>query len=331
MKKTEIKAIVTATVMAFMAACTPDVAETPTCSSTLHGYSATYPMPAGTSHYNVVPCNYGIINTTTAGISTVAGFTGTGQFRQNGVYNPDDGCYYVLGNTGVGTPYFVGGTPGFAIFKMSSSGAVTSYGKDAGDSCYYFSLSYDEMHHKFFAVRVSAVQNELCELTLSSSTFTSSPVLSAGSVISALHLTIDQNTGDKYYTGVNASTHSTTLYKLPWGGSATLVSTAPANVYVFAINYNTNDDNIYGIRTNDSVNFKLARIDLSTGTHTELGSIIPGFDGRVYAIALDRCSDRIYVSAGNSVAQLMQYDIATGALLRNDTVSAIYQGLNVQY
>ena len=329
MKKIELKAIAIATIMAVLASCTPDVAEMPTCSSTLHGYSAAYPLPAGIATRDVVPCSYGIINTTTAGISTVAGFTGTGQYRQNGVYNPDDGCYYVLGNTG--TPYFTGGTPGYTIFKISSSGAITSYGKVGGDSCGYFSLNYDEVHDKFFAVRMSSVQNELCELTLSGTTFTSSPVLSAGSIVSALYFTIDQNTGDKYYTGVNPSTFSTTLYKLPWGGSATLVSTAPANVYVLAINYNTNDDNIYGIRTNDSVNFKLARIDLSTGTHTELGAVIPGLEGRVYSIALDRCSDKIYISTGNSVAQLMQFDIATGALLRNDTVSSIYQGLSVQY
>ncbi len=299
--------------------CKKTPAKKTTCSSTLHGYTAS--LSAMYTASPSIPCNPGVINTSTAAIATVGTFPGQILFTAQMAYNTSDNCSYIFGNSD-------------SLYKISSGGALTGF---APADTFNSSIAYSSVTNMLYCIRSGA----LAQITVASSTYSSSVVATPVhpfALGSSTNLTIDNGTGDIYYLTKNGATYYVEKYH-PGSPSPTVVASGGGGLEMMELRFNSSDGKLYGLQLNsDTSTFSFIKADPAAGTITSVASIGTIVDIDMYSATLDPCSNHYIISSrsyttstGTPYINFALYQLnMTGAIVQEDTTTTLYQGLNMQ-
>jgi len=141
--------------------------------------------------------------------------------------------------------------------------------------------------------------------------------------------TVDASTGDMYYQ-TYAGTLSFNIEKYHPGGAVTTITTGMP-IDLWGMRYNPNDNNLYAVRAGTTYEF--VKIN-SSGALTVL-STLPQINFKKFSATFDPCTDHYILSFQQSTGPFLNGHFmqlsTSGAVLQHDSMSTIYQGLDVKY
>jgi len=289
-----------------------------TCSATVYGYNGSWGTSGG-----YLNTSLGIINPATATATSICTFS-SDVYSNQATYNTSDHCYYMF-KTGGGSQ---------TLYKISLSGAVTSYSNASGTSIRYDGLVYSAAANKLYGIKVVPGSSAIVEISISGSLFTESIVASTIGThywASPATCSINNATGDIFYALRNVTVNSWYIEKYhPGASSATLIDSG-TNAGILGLRFNKNDNMLYAMQEGAAPQ-KMIKIDPVSGTVTSLATLGFVVNNEFYSSVIDACSNRYIVTSSIDTASgtFSQLDMS-GAVLQHDTVNTIYQGLEVAY
>jgi len=289
-----------------------------TCSATLYGFNGILHPSAG-GLYDTSTGNFGVINETTGTASTIATFTSL-IFTNQGAYNTSDNCYYTLNPS--------------SLVKVSTTGTVTTI-PYSGTYNGFQGLLYNQFSNKLFAMKLntgSGTGTALVEIILSGASFTdASPVSTLGTeqFASPVSTTVDNATGNIYYSLSNISSYTFNIEKYAPGATTPVLVTSISDGDIIGLQFNKTDNMLYAIKEDTTGGQQFIRIDPGSGAITAIATV-SGINNEFYSTAIDPCSNQYLVTSmidtGTSTFGSLT---STGTVTLHDTVAGIIQGMAI--
>jgi hypothetical protein len=306
------------------AACKKDAQKTTSCTSTLYGYN----VPHSGIYDTVATRTNGIVNPTTAAISSIGSFSASAYTNQ-AAFNSSDNCYYVFKTRmGVGAGYNT-------LYKISLSGVVTTLTNATPVNCY--ALTYNRVTNKLYCITVAGTVSALAEITITGSAYTTTNLTTGVHTPYANNTTVDDNSGAVYFTTGDTTTSYIEKYT-PGGSTSSVVATVSGAWAVLGLSYNKSDNMLYAVKMlhypTGTHYDDFLKIDPSTGTVATLSALTFEVNPEFYTACVDPCNSRYIISTLGGTTwmscYLNQLDL-TGALVQHDTTAGFIQGLSVNY
>ena len=290
--------------------------EEPQC--TLHGFT----VAADHIHDNIAECTYGTIDLTSDTLTKKAVFL-SGLSFDNAAFNTSDHCYYVC-------KQYSDNTSSNIIYKIDLKGAVTTLTSD--EQLISSAIAYNKLLNKFYCVG----RTSILELNITGNKFEAKEIVVPAHAMQYYRsgLAVDNVTGAIYY--LTSDSTSTNYYverfKNGAGGSEIVASGVGARLY--GLQFNKSDGKLYALsypwsNINWSYTPDLVKIDPLDGTISKLASpgffIVPGS----CSTCIDPCSDQYIISTYSYDYHLLATFSTAGALIKKDTASPFYQGLEM--
>lgn len=274
----------------------------------------------------ITSCSLGMV-TAPAAFSGVGSLSISGYTKQ-GAFSALDNCYYVFKNR-------MGSEQGSVLYRVSTAGSVSVLTNSASSTAGFAFLSYNKVENKLYCVGYASGVH-LCEITVSGTTFTATPVAtSVHSTMWATGLTADNVTGAMYLAV--GDTTNTYVEKRASGASSFSVTNTISHpaFHTLGLSANPNDNMLYAVKSDWTAGTgSLLKIDPATGSVTSLGSfgkINPEF----YAAAFDPCANEYILSDLSAITPAISTVLmrisTSGALISSTATTSLISGLAVDY
>lgn len=295
------------------------------CAAILYGYSAS--TWSDTTAFFTTPCTFGVVDTSTGAVSTIATFD-NGITSRQGTFNTSDNCYYTI-KSGPSTGQ---------VHRVSLTGAVTTYDyPHSTGTVRYASMIYSQPANKLYVFAPGPATNKnMWEVGFSGAISTVTAVAQTAHESFVLSSTIDNSTGAIYCITYSAAT----AYVERRAVSDTVfhpIDSIPIPSYhgLVGLQYNSNDNKLYAVDANVvagvSIPGKLYQIN-PAGGHTVLATLPFTVDRDHISTVFDVCSNHYILSALTTagVPTLTRYT-TSGSLVSYHVTPGLLQGLAVRY
>ncbi|MBX2904966.1 MAG: hypothetical protein KF744_02950 [Taibaiella sp.] len=294
------------------------------CSATLYAYSA--PTWSDTV-FATTSCTFGLVDTTTGAVSTIATFNNGTSSRQ-GAFNTTDNCYYTI-KSGPSTGQ---------IHRVSLTGTVTTFDyPPSSGAVRYASIIYSEPANKLYVFAPGASTNRnMWEVGFSGSVSTMTPAASTEHNSQVMSSTVDNGSGNIYCLTTSASM-AYVEKRLPGDTLFHAIDSIPIITWngLVGLQYNTNDNMLYAVDANVvagvSMPSKLYKIN-PTGGHTVIATLPFTVDRDHVSAVFDVCSNHYVLSAVSTagVPTLSRFNVS-GTLISHHTTTGLLLGLAIRY
>lgn len=295
------------------------------CSALLYAYAAS--SWSDTTAFATSPCTFGVVDTSTGAVGTIASFENGISSRQ-GAFNTADNCYYTI-KSGPSTGQ---------IHRVSLTGTITTYDYPPSSGVVrYASIIYSQLANKLYVFTPGPSTNRnMWEVGFSGSVSTMTPVASTEHTSQVLSSTVDNGTGNIYCLTTSASM-AYVEKRLSGDTLFHAIDSIPIITWngLVGLQYNTNDNMLYAVDANVvagvSMPSKLYRIN-PAGGHTVIATLPFTVDRDHVSAAFDACSNHYVLSALTTTGTpgLSRFDVS-GTLISHHVTTGLLLGLAIRY